>query len=243
MDSPEIYSLHVDEISAEYGARKVLDGFTLRVAPGELVSVLGHNGAGKTTALRVIAGLKASRSGTVSMGGVPLKGMSTNARTRRGMGVVPEGVAGLFPTLTVRQNLAAVVPCVDNPRTEAWQKMDDHLTDIFAEVLVERRDQVAGSMSGGQRQMLAIAMALARRPTVLLLDEPSTGLAPLIVGRILKVVETLVQTTPTSVVLVEQNLANALKVSSRALVVQSGRIAAEFTRDEFPDPTELWKYF
>lgn len=243
MDSPEIYSLDVDNISAEYGARQVLDGFTLRVAPGELVAVLGHNGAGKTTALRVIAGLKASKSGTVAMSGEPLRGMSTNARTRRGLGVVPEGVAGLFPTLTVKQNLAAVVPCEGTVRTQAWTQMEDHLKDIFGEVLVDRKNQIAGSMSGGQRQMLAIAMALARRPKVLLLDEPSTGLAPLIVGSILKVVETLVNTTSTSVVLVEQNLANALRVSSRALVVQSGRVAAEFKRDEFPDPTELWRYF
>lgn len=243
MDSPEIYSLDVDNISAEYGARQVLDGFTLRVAPGELVAVLGHNGAGKTTALRVIAGLKASKSGTVAMSGEPLKGLSTNARTRRGLGVVPEGVAGLFPTLTVKQNLAAVVPCEETVRTQAWTQMEDHLNDIFGEVLVDRKNQIAGSMSGGQRQMLAIAMALARRPKVLLLDEPSTGLAPLIVGSILKVVETLVNTTSTSVVLVEQNLANALRVSSRALVVQSGRVAAEFKRDEFPDPTELWRYF
>jgi branched-chain amino acid transport system ATP-binding protein len=117
------------------------------------------------------------------------------------------------------------------------------LKDLFGEVLVDNADQIAGSMSGGQRQMLAIAVALARRPTVLLLDEPSTGLAPMIVERILRVVETLVKTTPTSVILVEQNLSNALKVSSRAVVVQSGSIAAEFARDEFPDPTELWHYF
>lgn len=243
MASPDTYSLDVRGISANYGARQVLDDFSLQLQPSELVAVLGHNGAGKTTALKVIAGLKVPRSGTVAMDGRPLKGMPTFARTRRGLGVVPEGVAGLFPTLTVRQNLAAVVPCEGNPQTDAWDKMQEHLNELFGEVLVDKADQVAGSMSGGQRQMLAISMALARRPTVLLLDEPSTGLAPMIVERILRVVETLVKTTPTSVVLVEQNLANALKVSSRAVIVQSGSIAAEFTRDEFPDPTELWRYF
>ena len=243
MVSPDGYALDVRGISASYGARQVLDDVTIQVATGELLAVLGHNGAGKTTALRVIAGLKVPTAGSINMDGVSLVGMPTYARSRLGLGVVPEGVSGLFPTLTVRQNLEAVVPCTDNPRTDAWSKMDDHLKDIFSEVLVDRTQQIAGSMSGGQRQMLAIAMALARRPKVLLLDEPSTGLAPFVVERILKVIQTLVHTTPTSVVLVEQNLSNALKVSSRAIVVQSGRIATEFTQGDFPSPTELWRYF
>lgn len=243
MVSPDTSRLSVEGVSASYGARRVLDDFHITIAPGELVAVLGHNGAGKTTALRVISGLKSPSSGTVTLDGVPLSGASTHSRARRGLGVVPEGVAGLFPTLTVRQNLESVVPTRGASRTEAWAAMDDRLNDLFEEVLVAKRNQIAGSMSGGQRQMLAIAVALARRPSVLLLDEPSTGLAPIIVDRILNAIEVLVQTTGTSVVLVEQNLANALRVSNRAVIVNSGRVAAELQRGEFPDPTELWKYF
>jgi branched-chain amino acid transport system ATP-binding protein len=158
------------------------------------------------------------------------------------MGFVPEGVSGLFPTLTIRQNLAAVRPAA-NENSAAWQTMEDHIRELFGEVLVNKVDNVAGSMSGGQRQMLAIAMALRRRPSLLLLDEPSTGLAPIVVERILRVVETLVKTTSASVVLVEQNFANALRVSSRTVIVQSGRVKAELTHDQFPEPTELWRYF
>jgi branched-chain amino acid transport system ATP-binding protein len=240
--SPDAPSLEMTGVTASYGSRKVLDNFHLTVARGELVSVLGHNGAGKTSALRVAAGLKAPTSGSVSMFGVKLDGVRTYARARMGMGFVPEGVSGLFPTLTIRQNLAAVRPTA-NENSAAWQTMEDHIRELFGEVLVNKVDNVAGSMSGGQRQMLAIAMALRRRPSLLLLDEPSTGLAPIVVERILRVVETLVKTTSASVVLVEQNFANALRVSSRTVIVQSGRVKAELTHDQFPEPTELWRYF
>jgi branched-chain amino acid transport system ATP-binding protein len=240
--SLDVPSLEMTGVTASYGSRKVLDNFHLTVARGELVSVLGHNGAGKTTALRVAAGLKAPTSGSVSMFGVKLDGVRTYARARMGMGFVPEGVSGLFPTLTIRQNLAAVRPAA-NENSAAWQTMEDHIRELFGEVLVNKVDNVAGSMSGGQRQMLAIAMALRRRPSLLLLDEPSTGLAPIVVERILRVVETLVKTTSASVVLVEQNFANALRVSSRTVIVQSGRVKAELTHDQFPEPTELWRYF
>jgi branched-chain amino acid transport system ATP-binding protein len=240
--SLDVPSLEMTGVTASYGSRKVLDNFHLTVARGELVSVLGHNGAGKTTALRVAAGLRAPTSGSVSMFGVKLDGVRTYARARMGMGFVPEGVSGLFPTLTIRQNLAAVRPAA-NENSAAWQTMEDHIRELFGEVLVNKVDNVAGSMSGGQRQMLAIAMALRRRPSLLLLDEPSTGLAPIVVERILRVVETLVKTTSASVVLVEQNFANALRVSSRTVIVQSGRVKAELTHDQFPEPTELWRYF
>jgi branched-chain amino acid transport system ATP-binding protein len=243
LGSPDLCSLDVQGISASYGARQVLTDFTLRLRPGELVSVLGHNGAGKTTALRVISGLKAPTGGSVFLDGVRLGRKAAHTRARMGLAMVPEGVAGLFPTLTVRQNLEAVVPFTERRETSRLEQMEHDLNAICGDVLSGKMNQVAGSMSGGQRQMLAIAMALTRHPKVLLLDEPSTGLAPLMVERILRVVQQSVQAGRTSVVLVEQNLANALRVSSRAIVVQSGRVVAEFERDDFPDPTALWHYF
>lgn len=242
MDSNDV-GFEMVGVSAGYGPRTVLTDFSLSVGRGELVAILGHNGAGKTTALRVASGLKTPKRGNILMRGAALDGLPANARARKGMGYVPEGVAGLFSTLTVEQNLAAVRVFDGSTEDNAWNEMDGHLNDLFGEVLIDRAKQVAGSMSGGQRQMLAIAMALRRRPTTLLLDEPSTGLAPFVVDRILQVVSKLVETTSTSVVLVEQNLASALQVSSRAVIVQSGQIVAEFDRDSFPEPTELWRYF
>ena len=159
------------------------------------------------------------------------------------MGMVPEGVAGLFPTLTVRQNLDAVNAFSGSTDDAGWESILTEIQTVFQDVLVKRRDQIAGSLSGGQRQMLAISLALVRRPTVLLLDEPSTGLAPTVVERIFHVVEQLTKQTSTAVVLVEQNLADALRVASRVVVVQSGQAVAQFHRGEFPSATELWKFF
>lgn len=243
MASPEPPALELRSLTAGYGARKVLTGLDLHVQPGELVAVVGHNGAGKTTALRVAAGLKTPSEGSTFQSGRDLRGMSASARARGGLGLVPEGVAGLFPTLTVRENLDAVQVYAEAKDPDGWAHVEAEMRALFATVLEDRSGQVAGSMSGGQRQMLAIALALTRRPSVLLLDEPSTGLGPAIVGTIFKVLETLVASTSTAVVLVEQNLADALKVAHRVVVVQSGRAVATFPRDNFPPATELWKYF
>jgi branched-chain amino acid transport system ATP-binding protein len=150
--------------------------------------------------------------------------------------LVPEGVQGIFPTLTVRQNLA-IGGDAGHP------ELGGALRDAFGEVLVDRMDQIAGSMSGGQRQMLAISIALSRRPAVLLLDEPSTGLAPVIVERIFATVAELAPRLGTAVLIVEQDVASALAVSDRIAVLQSGTVVAEFSRAECPPPTELWRFF
>lgn len=234
----------MSEVVAEYGLLKVLDGFQLSVSPGELVAVVGHNGAGKTTALRVIAGLKRQRLGRVRINGQTVDRLGAAGRARLGLAMVPEGVSGLFPTLTVRQNLEAIHVYAGHDGSAAhWDRIGKQLKDAFSEVLVDRLDQVAGSMSGGQRQMLAISLALIRHPSVLLLDEPSTGLAPVVVKRIFAVIQSVAQATNTAVVLAEQNLAAALEIATRIVVVQSGRPVAAFSRAEFPAATEVWRYF
>lgn len=243
MESPEAPVLEMRGIAASYGARRVLSDFNLTAGSRELVAVVGHNGAGKTTALRIASGLKSPSKGQVLIGGQPAGRSSASSRARAGMGMVPEGVAGLFPTLTVRQNLDAVNAFSGSTDDAGWESILTEIQTVFQDVLVKRRDQIAGSLSGGQRQMLAISLALVRRPTVLLLDEPSTGLAPTVVERIFHVVEQLTKQTSTAVVLVEQNLADALRVASRVVVVQSGQAVAQFHRGEFPSATELWKFF
>ncbi len=242
--------LQLRDVWASYGPRKVLSGMTLKVSPGEIVAMLGHNGAGKTTALRVAAGVKAPDSGSVRLDGSDVARLGASARARAGVALMPEGVAGIFPTLTVAQNLAAIAQRGDrgSAATEAEKiaapfDVMGILRGVFADVLVERRDQVAGSMSGGQRQMLAVSIALARNPTVLLLDEPSTGLAPLVVERIFRTVADIAAETQTAVVIVEQDIANALKIATRVEILHTGRIVASFKRDEFPAVTELWHYF
>lgn len=204
--------------------------------------MLGHNGAGKTTALRIAAGLKSPSRGRVLLFGRDAKGLGAARRAGAGMALVPEGVSGLFPTLTVRQNLEAI----ERPQRdgqEGWATVEERLREAFHEVLVDRLDQVAGSMSGGQRQMLAISLALLRRPSVLLLDEPSTGLAPIVVDAIFDVVSEVGRRTGTAVLLVEQDVAHALKIATRVVIVQSGEVVAAFPREQCPPPTELWRYF
>jgi branched-chain amino acid transport system ATP-binding protein len=213
----------------------VLTDIDLAIGPGEVVALFGHNGAGKTTLLRIATGLKSASAGTVRLHGTPMP-RNVAARARHGLSLVPEGVKGIFPSLTVRQNLDAARPRGTDPGAT-----EEMLHEAFGDVLVERMDQVADSMSGGQRQMLALSLALIRRPSVLLLDEPSTGLAPSVVRRIFRLLSDLPERP--AMVVVEQDLQSALEIASRVLILRSGEFAAEFPREECPDPTQLWAYF
>jgi branched-chain amino acid transport system ATP-binding protein len=234
--SPDV-ALKFESINAGYGARTVFDGFDLSIGRGEVVALLGHNGAGKTTAMRVATGLTRARAGKVRLGSRELGHMNAAARSRAGLSLVPQGVEGLFKTLTVRQNLEAARP-------RSYDKaMETRLLEAFGDVLVNRQNQVAGSMSGGQQQILAISLALLRSPSVLLLDEPSTGLAPSVVKRILRIVSELALQEDTTIVIAEQDIAAALSVASRVCILQSGQLVADFAREECPPPTELWHYF
>jgi branched-chain amino acid transport system ATP-binding protein len=215
----------------------VFDKFNLSLTRGEVVALLGHNGAGKTTAMRVASGLTKTRSGHVRLGDLEMTKMNAAGRSRAGLSLVPQGVVGLFKTLTVEQNMQAARPQNHDPA------MEQRLLETFEDVLVRLRTQTAGTMSGGQQQILAISLALMRSPSVLLLDEPSTGLAPSVVKRILTIVAELAKSEGTTIMISEQDVAAALSVATRVCILQSGELIADFARDECPPPTELWHYF
>jgi branched-chain amino acid transport system ATP-binding protein len=222
--------LELDEVEARYGPVQALHGLTLEVAEGEVVAVLGANGAGKTTTLRAISGT-VRRSGRIAFGGKPLRG-GPEAVARAGIAHVPEG-RGTFTELTVHENLRLGA----YTRRERSVKADvDRVAQWFPWIR-ERSGQQAGTLSGGEQQMLAVARALMARPKVLLLDEPSLGLAPMIVREIFRIVRELNEREGLTVLVVEQNANLALDASSRAYLLEVGRVAlsgssAELRRDE-----------
>jgi len=216
--------LSVSGLSAGYGGPPVLKDVSIEVAPGEVVALLGANGAGKTTLARAVSGFAQITSGSVRLGENSLVGMAPHRVTRAGVGQVPEG-RRLFPGLSVQDNLWL---------PHQWQRLPEaesraQLEAVFARFprLEERRAQRAGSLSGGEQQMLAMARALLLNPRLLLLDEPSTGLAPLFVAEIFAIVDSLRRDLGVSILLIEQNVAGALRVSDRGYVLKSGRIVAE----------------
>ena len=209
--------LEVRSLEVHYGGIRAVKGIDLEVGEGELVCLIGANGAGKTSALRAICGLHA-RGGSVRYAGEPLEGLPVFELPRRGLVMVPEG-RGVFPQLTVEENLAM----------GAFARADaDVSTDIARRYqafprLRERRRQTAGTLSGGEQQMLAIARALMSRPKLLLLDEPSMGLAPLMVAKIFDIVRE-VAAQGVTILLVEQNARLALELAHRGYVMESGVI-------------------
>jgi branched-chain amino acid transport system ATP-binding protein len=210
--------LELDDLEAHYGPVQALRGVSLTVGEGEVVAVLGANGAGKTTTLRAISGTVA-RSGAVELDGKQLRG-GPEAAARAGVAHVPEG-RGTFVELTVTENL----------RLGAYTRRDRKLKDDIARVteyfpwMAERGGQRAGTLSGGEQQMLALARALMSRPRLLLLDEPSLGLAPLIVREFFRIVRELNESEGLTVLVVEQDARIALQSSSRAYVLEVGRVA------------------
>jgi branched-chain amino acid transport system ATP-binding protein len=218
--------LELRDVEARYGGRRALHGVSLTVGEGEIVAVLGANGAGKTTTLRAISGT-VKTSGDIVFEGQRLRGGPETA-ARRGIAHVPEG-RGTFADLTVRENL----------RLGAYVRRDrsalkgdiDRVLERFP-VLRDRLDQRAGTLSGGEQQQLALGRALMQRPKLLLLDEPSLGLAPLLVAKIFRVVAELNEREGLAVLVVEQNANLALDRSSRAYVLEVGRVAVAGTSAE-----------
>ena len=222
--------LELHDVEVAYGDLPALRGVTLGLEEGETLSVVGANGAGKTTMLRTISGLLRPRAGEIVFDGVRLDRLPTHAIVARGVVQVPEG-RKIFPSLTVKENLE-LGSYVAGAR--------EHRRETLARVLVlfprlaERQRQVAGTMSGGEQQMLAIGRALMARPRVLMLDEPSLGLAPIIVREIFRIIAEINQ-LGTTVLLVEQNTRQALALSRRGYVLENGRIALEGTGSELLD--------
>ena len=214
--------LELEDVTARYGPVSALHGISLRVDEGESVAVLGANGAGKTTTLRAISGT-VRRAGRISFAGRSIARRSPEAVARAGIAHVPEG-RGTLTDLTVGENLR-LGAYTRRDRT-AVREDEERVLGYFPR-LRERRDQRAGTLSGGEQQMLALARALMLRPRLLLLDEPSLGLAPLVVAEIFRIVGELNEREGLAVLVVEQNAALALAASSRAYVLEVGRVAVE----------------
>ncbi len=214
--------LELEDVTARYGPVIALHGISLSVGEGEAVAVLGANGAGKTTTLRAISG-SVKRAGRIAFAGKSIAGSSPEATTRAGIAHVPEG-RGTLTDLTVGENLRLGAY---TRRDRSAIKEDEGRVLGYFPRLEERRDQRAGTLSGGEQQMLALARALMLRPRLLLLDEPSLGLAPLVVAEIFRIVGELNEREGLAVLVVEQNAVLALEASARAYVLEVGKVAVE----------------
>jgi len=213
--------LAVEGIDAGYGKKRVLDNVSLTLGHGEAVAVLGHNGAGKTTLLQAVFGLQPVWGGALSFDGATLMGHSARAAVGLGMAMIPSE-RFVFPDLTVFDNLRVSAAGL----SEAARSAALDLAHAEFPILRERADQLAGAMSGGEQRMVSLAMALMRKPQLLLLDEPSLGLSPAIAEQVMARVRSLVK-GGMSVILVEQNIPAALSVASRVYVLRAGRIILE----------------
>jgi branched-chain amino acid transport system ATP-binding protein len=217
--------LEVRGLSAWHGEAQALRDVDLTVGHGEVVTLVGRNGAGKTTLLRAVMGLHRHVRGSVVVGGIDLTGLTPDARARRGLGWVPDD-RGVFASLSVEENL--LLPPVTSPET-AWS-----LEQVYAEfpVLQERADVPGTRLSGGEQQMLAMARVLRSGANLLLLDEPSEGLAPVIVARIGEIIRTI-KARGTSVLLVEQNVTFAATVADRHHLLAQGRVVESLDNEAF----------
>jgi branched-chain amino acid transport system ATP-binding protein len=213
--------LEVQNLSAGYGGAPAIVDISIEVDAGEIVAVIGPNGAGKSTLINTIAGVLRHRQGVLRCGGADLTAVPAHLVCRHGIALVPEG-RRLFVGMTVEENLE--IGCYRPEARKARQAGLDRVYAMFP-VLGERRTQIAGTLSGGQQQMVAIGRALMAEPRLLLLDEPSLGLAPAIVADVFRVVRAI-HAEGMSILLVEQNVAQALEVADRAYVLEEGRIVA-----------------
>jgi branched-chain amino acid transport system ATP-binding protein len=229
--------LEVSNLSAGYGPLSVLENISLKVDEGEIAVILGSNGAGKTTTMRAISGIIA-RSGSITFDGNRIDTSSADSIVKAGIAQVPQG-RGTFPELSV----------LDNLRAGAYIRKDK---EIAADIekwfglfprLAERKDQRAGSLSGGEQQMVAISRALMSRPKLLLCDEPSLGLAPLIIQEMFDTISTLNRDSGLSVLLVEQNAHMAMKIAKHVYLIETGRIVASGTAAEISNDDSIRKAY
>ncbi|MCF3938360.1 ABC transporter ATP-binding protein [Gordonia sp. Z-3] len=227
-NSPETTSatavLELRDVQIHYGRIRALHGISLHVAPGELVTLLGANGAGKSTTMRGISGLNRLSSGDILFDGESIAGLPPHERVKRGIIQVPEG-RRIFPGMTVLENLDMGCYGRRFSSKSAYRESIDHVFELFPR-LGERRKQFGGTMSGGEQQMLAIGRALMARPRLLLLDEPSMGLAPMVIQQIFRIITTI-NSEGTTILLVEQNAQQALSRSTRGYILETGSITKE----------------
>ncbi len=218
--------LNVNDINVYYGAIHAIKGVSFQVNDGEVVTLIGANGAGKSTTLNTVCGLLHSRTGSVEFLGQDLAGIPAHKLVERGLAHVPEG-RRIFQHMTVEENLEM------GAYTQPRSSVDPNLERVFEQFprLKERRRQVAGTLSGGEQQMLAMGRGLMSDPKLLMLDEPSMGLAPILVEQIFDIIKRLHQ-AGTTILLVEQNARMALSVADRGYVLETGKIVATGTGDE-----------
>jgi branched-chain amino acid transport system ATP-binding protein len=231
MPDATAHRLQLDGLDAGYDGVPVVRGLTLHVGPGEVVALLGPNGAGKTTTLNTVAGLQAPVDGAIHVDGEPIAGRPAHKLARAGVALVPEG-RSLFFNLTVREHLKLA------EGREPLAKQD--LMDLLPE-LEKCLDRKAGVLSGGEQQMLAVGRALVSRPRLLLVDEMSLGLAPVIVERLLPILRRVASDLGAGVLFVEQHVASALKVADRAYVLNHGRLVLEGAAQKLRDRPDLLK--
>jgi branched-chain amino acid transport system ATP-binding protein len=219
--------LKITDLSVAYGGLQALAGVSLAVAEGEFVTIVGPNGAGKTTLMKAIGGGVPLAAGRVEYRGQDIGALPSHARARLGIAHVPEG-RKVFASLTVRENLE-----MGSYRSGARPRRAESLETVLAlfPVLRERRQQLAGSLSGGEQQMLAIGRGIMAQPDLLLLDEPSQGLGPRIVEGIFEAIATIRQSRPITILLVEQRVVEALELCDRGYVLETGRVALSGDRD------------
>ena len=221
--------LRIKNLEAGYGKLRVLKRISLHVNPGEIVTLIGANGAGKTTLLSTITGLVRATAGEIVLKGQNIETLKAEKIVFRGCSLVPEG-RQVFATMSVRENLVLGSYVQHRQGKEQLREGIEYIYDLFP-VLRERKAQLAGTLSGGEQQMLAMGRALMAKPALIMLDEPSTGLAPLVVKNIFRIIERLREEGNT-VLLIEQNAKAALKVADRGYVLETGKIILEGQADE-----------
>ena len=230
--------LKIENLSVHYGAIQALHGVSIAVEPGEIVTLIGANGAGKSTTLRAVSGLVKPSAGTITFDGKNLAGLAPHKILRRGLAQVPEG-RGIFPNLTVDENLDLGAFARSDRKNIADDR--ERVFALFPR-LKERIDQRAGTLSGGEQQMLAIGRALLARPRLLLLDEPSLGLAPQLVQTIFKIIREI-NASGTTIFLVEQNAHMALRVAHRAYVLEVGAVVMQGDAKQLAASDEVKKAY
>ena len=215
--------LKITDINVYYGNIHAIKNISFEVGEGEIVTLIGANGAGKSTILKTISGLLRSKTGSIIFDGEPIDHTASHNIVKRGLAQVPEG-RRVFLQMSVQENLEM------GHYTQSRRTLDERIQEAFDHFprLKERRKQVAGTLSGGEQQMLAMGRALMSRPTLLMLDEPSMGLAPLLVGQIFEIIQML-NDSGVTILLVEQNASMALKVANRGYVLETGRIVLSDT--------------
>lgn len=232
--------LSVDHVTAGYGSHVVLRDVSLHVAQQEVVALLGHNGAGKSTLLRAIAGLLEPTDGDIRFEGASSLGRGAARSAQEGIALVPQG-RGIFPTLSIGENLQLGAG-VARKVTDRTRVTLDFVLDLFP-ALAHRLHEDAGTLSGGQQQMVAIGTALMASPKILLLDEPSTGLAPVLVQTMFDQIRSIHQELGISVLIVEQNIHEALRVADRAYVLRLGEIVRDAPASRLLDDPDIWGLF